>query len=899
MNHLPEGRQTMSLKRALILLLIVLYAVHSPDETLAGWRPHTAQSSVPVSQVATATPTPTEANVATVITAALNVRRGPSPGYAVITAVPGGTKLIVLEEDSTARWLRVRLPDGREGWVSRAFTDFPGLVPVPAEPTSAPTPMPTPNMAPTPTATYTPTPTPIPTVTPTPTATYAPMAMPTATHAQPSPTPTSVPPTAISTAVASPGTAESRIPASSPIAKTVIWTLPTLAGSDTLRLEGYRPSATFSLTLPPGWKLTADGQLTLDYGISGLALAGATLTVRLNDQSFASVAFESDVGSLKLDLPARLFQPGQNIVELAAFLPLEEDRDCIVPNHPARWLEFGPASRISMAVEPLEIPLSLANFPAQFEALGDDSGAQVTFVIPDEPDDYELSALSAVAFALACGSVTHPGWVIVSASDFNSGQLTGPVIFIGTTGRNRYLAPLAPPDSRGFGWISLTRQDWSGGWPVLAVGGPDSQAVLPAADALADPLATLQMSGQMAIIEMLPPYEPAPPVEQFTLAELGYSERIARGIGEQSLIYVFDIPLAWSPGDSRLQLHFAHSAILDPQVASLTVLMNARILSGIRLDAPESASNLVEISIPKALIRPGRNFLRLTFDFGTPIELCDFGSAQGPWASVRPDTVLTLPHGESGGRLNLDDFPYLFASDVDLAALTIVLPVQSTATDFADALTLVRNLSVLGNLSPVAPRWVRADALKEVARSETFTQQGSHLIVLGDLSQQPLLAELNPHLPLSFDLATGALLPSYGIRMPTDAPDLGVVQALRSPWAENRVILVIAGTSSVGYSRAVQLLTDPLLLPYLEGQLAVIAAGSDTDRPQVYTKVVADVSAVPGVSAIDRFFSRFFGLGSPWPTIILVPTGLLILAVASVLGLRWYRRRQASQLEGH
>lgn len=683
----------------------------------------------------------------------------------------------------------------------------------------------------------------------------------------------------------------------SPMAKTATWTLPTLAGSDTLRLEGYRPSAAFSLTLPPGWKLAADGQLTLDYRISDLALAGATLTVRLNDRVFASVAFESDVGSLIFDLPAHLFQPGQNTVELAAFLPLEEDRDCIVPNHPARWLEFGPTSRISMAVEPLEIPLILADFPAQFEALGDDSSAQVTFVIPDEPYDYELSALSVVAFALARGSVTQPGWAIVSASDFSPDQLTGPVIFIGTTGRNRHLAPLAPPDSRGFGWISLTRQGWSGGWPVLAVGGPGSQAVLQAAEALADPLATLQMSGQMAVIETLPPYEPAPPAEQFTLADLGYSERIARGIGEQSLIYVFDIPLAWSPGDSRLQLHFAHSAILDPQVASLTVLMNARIVSGIRLDAPESASNLVEISIPKALIRPGRNFLRLTFDFGTPIELCDFGSAQGPWASVRPDTVLTLPHGDSGGRLDLDDFPYLFASDVDLAALTIVLPVQSTATDFADALTLVRNLSVLGNLSPVAPRWVRADALAEGA--ETFTQQGSHLIVLGHLSQQPLLTELNPHLPLSFDLATGALLPSYGIRIPTDAPDLGVVQALRSPWAENRVILVIAGTSSVGYSRAVQLITDPLLQEYLEGQLAVISAGGDAGRPRVYTKVIADVSAVPGVSAIDRFFSRFFGLGSPWPAIILVFVVLPVVAVISILVLRWDRRRSASQSGGH
>ncbi|TEU10826.1 MAG: hypothetical protein E3J21_25165 [Anaerolineales bacterium] len=685
----------------------------------------------------------------------------------------------------------------------------------------------------------------------------------------------------------------------SPIARTVTWTLPTLAGSDTLRLEGYRPSAAFNLTLPPGWKPAADGQLTLDYRISDLALAGATLTVRLNDQNLTSVALESDAGSLTFDLPANFFQPGQNIVELAAFLPLEEDRDCIVPNHPARWLELGPASRVSMAVEAVETALILADFPAQFEALGDGSSARVTFVMPDEPDDHGLSALSAVAFALARGSVTRPEWSVVSASDFSPDALTGsaspaegPVILIGAARRNRYLAPLAPPGSREFGWLSLTRQDWSGGWPVLAVGGPDSRAILQAAEALADPLATLQMSGETVVIETLTPREPAPPAEQFTLADLGYGERIARGTGEQSLIYVFDLPLAWSPGDSRLKLHFVHSAILDPRVASLTVFMNGRTVSGIRLDAPESASNVVEISIPRALIRPGRNFLRLTFDLGSPIELCDFGSAQGPWASVRPDTTLTLPHGDSGGRLDLDDFPYLFASEVDLADLTVVLPAQSTATDFAEALNLVRNLSISDNQSPIAPRWVRAESLDEETKR-------SHLIVLGDPSRQPLLTELNSYLPLPFDLATGALLPTYGIRVPTDAPDLGVVQALRSPWAENRVILVVAGPSSAGYSRAIRFLTDPLMQPELAGQLAVISSGDDTGLPQVYTQAVADVGAVPGVGVMDRFFGRFFGAASPWPAIILVLAGLLILAVGSILVLYWNRRREASQSGGH
>ena len=670
-------------------------------------------------------------------------------------------------------------------------------------------------------------------------------------------------------------------------ASVVTWTLPTLAGSDILRLEGYTPSTTLTLTLPPGWQPSAfshSGQLTLDYRISALARPGATLTVRFNDQDLYSATFQSRAGSLTFDLPASLFLSGRNTVELLAFLPLEEDRDCIVPNHPARWLEFGPTSKISLTVEPLETPLSLADFPVSFEVMGDAGSGQVTFVVPDAPDNQELSALAAVAFVLARESIGRPGWSVVPAGRFDPGALAGPAVLVGVAGRNSYVDQLAPANGGQAGWLSLARPDWSRGRPVLSVGGPDGQAVLQAANALADPLARLQMQGDTVVVEKLPRDEPPVLPEQFTFADLGYSERVARGAGEHSLIYTFDIPFNWSPEDGRLALHFAHSALVDPRVASLTVRLNGFTVADIRLDAPESPSDRVEFSVPKRLLRPGRNFLRLTFDFGAPVQLCEAGSAEGPWAAVRPDTTLTLPHGDKGGRISLDDFPYLFASQVDLADLTVVLPAQSTNTDLADALNLVRVLSPESSPSVFGPRLAVADSLDEETKR-------SHLIVLGTPSRQPLLTELNPRLHLPFDLETGSLLPTYGIRVPTAAPDLGVVQVLHSPWAENHVILLASGTSATGYRRALHLLTDPLLQPELAGQLALIAAGGAEGGPRVYTQSVADVAAVPAVGTADRAFDQVLGANSPWRAVILVLAALLILAILATLALAWYRRR--------
>ena len=90
-------------------------------------------------------PTPTQtppANVALVLTEALNVRYGPDTLYPVISTVQRGTSLTVLGQDSGGDWLYVRLPDDTTGWISRAFTDFTATAPwapTPVPPTPVPT----------------------------------------------------------------------------------------------------------------------------------------------------------------------------------------------------------------------------------------------------------------------------------------------------------------------------------------------------------------------------------------------------------------------------------------------------------------------------------------------------------------------------------------------------------------------------------------------------------------------------------------------------------------------------------------------------------------------------------------------------------------------------------------
>lgn len=674
-----------------------------------------------------------------------------------------------------------------------------------------------------------------------------------------------------------------------PTSEGVNWKLTDLVGEDILRLEGYRPSIKFNLVLPTGWEPSSDGKLSLEYRISDLVTSEAVLAVQLNDQTQASTKFRNDSGTLEFDLSESFFQSGENLIELQAFLPLEEVQDCIVPHHPARWLEFDSSSLISLPLKITETALILADFPAQFEAMGNEPDEQITFVIPDEPKQEELNALSAVVFALQRETTTNPHWAIISSSNFSPENLAGPAILIGAEGYNPYIDQLVPVRLHDAGWLNISRPDWSGGHIVLVVSGPDASDVLLASDALVDPWAKFQMNEEIAIIETLPTIQPTIPNSQFTFGELGYSERVVTGEGEQSLIYSFDLPLDWSMEDGLLEIHFAHSAIINPQVANLKVLLNGNTVTDILLDAPESASNIVEVNIPKNHLRPGRNFLRLAFDFGLSIEFCDTAYTYGPWASVRPDTSLTLPHADNGNRIDLDDFPYLFNSQTDLANLTLILPERSELYELARTLEIVRTLSLPNNRSPFAPRWIRPADFDEDTKL-------SHLIVLGDPPNQPLLKMLNPHLPVQFDLENGNLIPTYGIRLPIKSANLGVIQIIRSPWADNLVVIVVTGTSVEGYQSAINLLTDPNLQPELEGQVAVISSVSPDKLPQIYTQNIADVGAIPVINRLDSYISVIFGPNSTGKTMILILAGLLI---AIIMALLWKRFRRRSSPDTH
>lgn|GEM_PF-5756725 len=106
-------------KRTLLISFVVLLLIASVANA--------QQGSTSALQVAHVTST----------AASVNLRSGPGQDYAVIQTVPNGTEVTITDANEDQTWLRVRLDDGAEGWISAV------LLIIDATQSTVPTPAPT------------------------------------------------------------------------------------------------------------------------------------------------------------------------------------------------------------------------------------------------------------------------------------------------------------------------------------------------------------------------------------------------------------------------------------------------------------------------------------------------------------------------------------------------------------------------------------------------------------------------------------------------------------------------------------------------------------------------------------------------------------------------------------
>jgi len=136
--------------------------VQEPPAATQGTVKNQQSTPVPKAPTATsvpATPTPIPSPFAVVKAETLNVRSGPTTRHPVIGKVTKGDKLDIIGKNNQGTWWKVKLPNGKAGWVYGDLVEAGGNLEQVAVAQAPPPPTPTPRPTPTPAP---PTPTPAP-----------------------------------------------------------------------------------------------------------------------------------------------------------------------------------------------------------------------------------------------------------------------------------------------------------------------------------------------------------------------------------------------------------------------------------------------------------------------------------------------------------------------------------------------------------------------------------------------------------------------------------------------------------------------------------------------------------------------------------------------------------------
>jgi hypothetical protein len=663
-------------------------------------------------------------------------------------------------------------------------------------------------------------------------------------------------------------------------------------------LQGLYSSQTLNVAVPDSWLVSGSNWLSLTIRPSELLdMERASLTISLNGLQVTSFPLSKvEVGGQRIIIPAAMFGQGNNELTFTAMLYVAADQatNCQNWDDPSRWLVIEPGGILHLSFVERELAVDLAAFPQRFiepleKYLPGASRTGILFVLPDDSTPDDLTSLTVTSYVLGNEAASGFDWApeIVTESRFKVGDATSRnVIFIGKI--PAVLNHVIAASDKNF--IAVLPSPWGSGNVVMIIGDKDRTDGFSPAVVFDDPARRVLLRGNIAYIEddYTPPSAPEFQ-EHASLEDLGYSDRTVRGIGEQDLIYRLYLPYNVDPMTATINLSLGHAPDLDTNSSSIQVYLNGFSVAGILPTARSANPAPISISLPAARLRPGVNYIRITFDLNIPYTSCE-RAPQSVWATVFSSSTVDLTYRIRPPVPSLKYFPLPFS---DCPGAAIVIPDDY---DLQDMVNVSRLSFVLGESSPLggcSPAVVPASAF------DPDTVGRPNLILVGLPADNSVIMRVNSLLPQPFTPDGMALQEGYGVLLPTadDTASLGLVQIIPSPWKDDGVLMLLTGNDAQGLGWTWDMVLDPAVRDQFAGNLMIVGSdkrsnsldASPAGDTQVSFQQTADVSNVPVIGPLLQRSGD-----SALVTALVAVGAALVVTIVALVVVRAVRRRKES-----
>jgi hypothetical protein len=595
--------------------------------------------------------------------------------------------------------------------------------------------------------------------------------------------------------------------------------LEVLNSNQIVRLEGLMSTQNLEFTIPYNWKITDQSWLDISVTASDLlSFDDSSITVSLNGLQVTSLQLTDLAGSRqRIKLPANFFVTGNNVLTLDGILYLPDDlkTNCKGWEDPSRWMYFTPQSRLHIGFQKQSLPADLSNFPDVFLQPLDryivDSGHGTIFVLPDEVKPDDLNALIATTYFLGHHAGENFPWSpqIISNSEFTQlKNINENVIFI-----NHIPAQFENAIATEKNAIGIFSSPWDSNKTIMIIFDKDREDGYTPALIFGDWIKRVLLSGNVAYFDQTAEKNHPSFQNKYSFEELGYLDRTVRGIGMGNLIYKIYIPYNVDPTSANLALQIANSPDLDDKTSTISVNLNGFTVASILPDAKNSRLEPIRVDLPTKRLRPGINYLRLSFDLHIPYSSCE-KAPESVWATTFNSSTFQLTYRDRRAIPLLDDFPVPFN---EYAGVTFVIPNHADTQILLhlSQLTFTLGASSFDIGQPPA-------VLTAQEYSSAKTNQGHHILI-GLPSENNAIKEINDYLPQPFKSGTNQLQDGYGVFLPDidSVASTGLVQIMPSPKDDDSIILVVTGTDLQGLNQAWKAVLDSKTREQFSGNIMV------------------------------------------------------------------------------
>ena len=656
-------------------------------------------------------------------------------------------------------------------------------------------------------------------------------------------------------------------------------------GSD-LMLQGLTPFGGITFTRPKNWRLTHPPVMEVRFDHSSALLPDrSSLTVFVNDTALASVQLtEENVvdGRVRVKIPPSIVTDYNNVrFEVTQHV----DEECEDPFDPSLWTRVSNDSFIRFFYETTPVEEELLGFPYP---LHDELGygpTTITLIGPKKVSAGAVEALGELGFAMGRTAAFRNVAMADPVGHPSAATTHGRVI--GTPAENPLVSQLVDTSglASGQGLVALLKNPSHQDLAVLVVTGKDGEGLKNAAKALAGQdrfeLLSGKVSKVLTVVDPSPPPTrrdplPVPPVERFTLEDIGIEDKTVRGYYAPKVT----LPLQLE-GDAHarfdgaeLALDHAYSAQLDYRLSTLEVRLNGVSLRSFALDETGGEEKQrVYIDLPFELMEPGSAIDLVYHLFPIDFDPCRRISDRMIWGTVFASTELTI------GRDHYAELPDLSLLKHDLWPFTHadrdggLRVVVSDEPDRHDASAAFLAAAQFGRVSTS-----EHPDFGVVASSSAVLQENRHLVVLvsdgAHSTYDSLVASKVVSMPGDLDRQlVGGNQQLLSAQVQTH---YGSIEAAVHPKFNDRSVLVARAPQPDDLNDVVDVLGDKSRLFQLEGNATIIAAGGEPragDGLDVATKT--QVGVVPLSTRFQMALRRsWFVIGA------MVLLGALILAAA-------------------